>query len=112
MPTVQQLPGIARTNLQEHDLSIIPEREVVQTRVDVSPGARYVWHKHPDEEVIYVLEGLLEYQIDGESTAGVQRRRGIARPAEHGSRGEERRHAAEFAMYVVEKGNPLVAVVD
>ena len=65
--TVQRLPGIARTNLQEHDLSIIPEREVVQTRVDVSPGARYVWHKPPGEEVIYVLEGSLEYRIDGES---------------------------------------------
>lgn len=64
--TVQQLPEIARTNLQEHDLSI-PTRQVVQTRVDVRPAAPYVWHKHPGEEIIYVLEGSLEYRIDGES---------------------------------------------
>jgi hypothetical protein len=36
--TVEQLPGITRTDLQRHDLSIAG-REVIQNRVDVSPDA-------------------------------------------------------------------------
>jgi|SRR5438128_8945138 len=61
---VQQVSGIRRTDLQRHDLSVAG-REVVQVRVDIAPGARSVKHTHPGEEIIYVLEGSLEYEIDG-----------------------------------------------
>jgi quercetin dioxygenase-like cupin family protein len=61
--TEQQASGIKRTDLQQHDLSI-PGREVVQNRVDISPEAPSVKHKHPGEEIIYVLEGSLEYQVE------------------------------------------------
>jgi quercetin dioxygenase-like cupin family protein len=30
------------------------------------PGAPFVKHTHPGEEILYVLEGSLEYQIEGE----------------------------------------------
>ena len=36
--TVQQVPGIKRTDLQEHDLSV-PGRMVIQNRVELSPEA-------------------------------------------------------------------------
>jgi len=48
--TVQQ-SGIKRTDLQRHDLSV-PGREVIQNRVDISPEAQFVRHKHPGEEII------------------------------------------------------------
>ena len=57
----QQL-GLRRIDLQQHDLSI-PGHEVIQARVEIDPGAVPVRHKHPGEEIIYVLEGLLEYQV-------------------------------------------------
>ena len=60
---VQQAPGLWRTDLQRQDLSV-PGREVVQSRVDIGPEAPLVKHTHPGEEIIYVLEGSLEYQID------------------------------------------------
>src|SRR5436853_192561 len=59
-----QQPGIKRTDLQRHDLSV-PGREVIQVRVDFAPGAVAPNHTHPGEELIYVLEGSLEYQVDG-----------------------------------------------
>src|SRR6476620_8312458 len=59
-----QQPGTKRTDLQRHDLSA-PGREVIQVRVDFDPGYVAPRHMHPGEEIIYVLEGLLEYQIDG-----------------------------------------------
>jgi quercetin dioxygenase-like cupin family protein len=56
--------GSQRTDLQQHDLSV-PGRELVQNRVDISPEAPASKHKHPGEEIIYVLEGSLEYQVEG-----------------------------------------------
>jgi quercetin dioxygenase-like cupin family protein len=60
----QQVPGINRVDLQQHDLSV-PGREVIQNRVELSPEAPPLRHFHYGEEIIYVLEGKLEYQIDG-----------------------------------------------
>ena len=69
--TEQQASGIERTDLQQHDLGI-PGREVVQNRVDISPEAPAFKHKHPGEEIIYVLKGSLEYQLEGEPPTTVE----------------------------------------
>ena len=57
-------PGIRRTELQRHDLAN-PGREVVQTRIDFDEGITFGKHHHPGEEIVYVIEGLLEYQVEG-----------------------------------------------
>jgi len=54
--TEHQASEIERTDFQQQDLSV-PRREVVQNRVDICPHAPTIKHKHPDEEIIYVLEG-------------------------------------------------------
>ena len=59
-----QAPGITRTDLQRHDLSF-PGGEVIQVRVDFAPGVGAPKHSHPGEEIVYALEGLMEYQLDG-----------------------------------------------
>ena len=60
----QQL-GVTRNDLQRHDLST-PGREAIQTIVSIAQGVTAPRHSHPGEEVIYVLEGVLEYQLDGQ----------------------------------------------
>src|SRR6478752_3727467 len=62
----QQVPGLTRVDLQQHDLSV-PGREVIQNRVEIGPEVPAIRHKHPGEEIIYVLEGSLEYDIEGQS---------------------------------------------
>ena len=42
----QGQPGIKRTDLQRQDL-FIEERETVQARIDIAPGATTNWHRHP-----------------------------------------------------------------
>jgi len=113
MSTTEQPQGIVRTDLQRHDLSV-PGREVVQNRVEISPDAPAVRHKHPGEEIIYVLEGSLEYQIDGQPSATVDAGEGLTVPAEtvHAVKNVGHGNAAELATYVVEKGKPLVVVVE
>ena len=59
-----QQTGIKRTDLQRHDLSA-PGYEAVQVRVDIDPGAAFGRHTHPGEEIIYVLTGSIEYEIEG-----------------------------------------------
>jgi quercetin dioxygenase-like cupin family protein len=111
--TDQQAPGIGRTDLQQHDLSI-PGREVVQNRVDISPEAPAFKHLHPGEEIIYVLEGSLEYQVEGKPPTTLEAGEVFFVPAEtiHAVRNVGTTNAAELATYVVEKGKPLVVLVE
>ena len=111
--TIQQAPGLARTDLQHHDLSV-PGREVIQNRVDIGPEAPFVRHKHPGEEVIYVLEGTLEYHLDGQAPITVSAGEVVFVPAEtvHAVRNVGDGNAAELATYVVEKGKPFLVVVE
>ena len=111
--TEQQASGIKRTDLQQHDLSI-PGREVVHNRVDISPEAPFVKHKHPGEEIIYVLEGSLEYQVEGEPPPTLNAGDVLLVPTEtiHAVRNVDTSNAAELATYVVDKGKPLVVLVE
>lgn len=108
---VQQAPGLWRTDLQEQDLSI-PGREVVQARVEIEPEAPLVMHSHPGEEIIYVLEGSLEYQIEGRPAKTYEAGQALTIPAgmTHGVRNVGSGNAAELATYVVEKGKPLLTL--
>src|SRR3954452_9775541 len=56
--------GVKRTDLQQHDL-LDPGREAIQVRVDIAPGVLAPRDMHHGEEIIYVLEGTLEYVLDG-----------------------------------------------
>lgn len=107
------VPGLTRTDLQRHDLSI-PGHEVIQNRVDITPDAPPVRHKHPGEEIIYVLEGTLEYSIDGREPATFNPGEVLLVPPEtvHSVRNIGGGNAAELATYIVEKGKPLVVLVE
>ena len=107
-----QQSGIKRTDLQRHDLSI-PGREVVQVRVDFGPGVVAPRHKHPGEEIIYVLEGTLEYQVEGRPPATYKAGDVLLVPAGviHAAKNVGSGNGAELATYVVEKGKPLITLV-
>ena len=110
---VEAAPGLWRTNLQHYDLSV-PEREMIQVRVDIEPDSPPIRHFHPGEEIIYVLEGSLEYQIDGQPTKLYNAGQALTVPAGviHAVRNIGSRNATELATYVVEKGKPLLTVAD
>ena len=44
----------------------VPEPEVIQARVELAPGVAFGRHRHPGEEIVHVLEGSLEFQLDGQ----------------------------------------------
>ena len=107
-----QQPGIKRTDLQRHDLSA-PGREVIQARVELGPGVAFGRHWHPGEEIIYVLEGSLEYEVEGKPPVTLEAGDVLFIPAGtiHAAKNVGSGNGAELATYVVEKGKPLVALV-
>lgn len=111
VPQAQQ-PGIKRTDLQRHDLSA-PGREAIQVRVEFAPGVSFPKHTHPGEEIIYVLEGSLEYQVEGKPPVTLKTGDVLFIPAGtiHSAKNVGSGIGAELATYVVEKGKPLVVLV-
>ena len=107
-----QQPGIKRTDLQRHDLGV-PGREVVQVRVDFDPGVAFGKHRHPGEEIIYVLEGSLEYEVEGKPPVTLKAGEVLFIPAGtiHAAKNVGSGNAAELGTYVVEKGKPLVELI-
>jgi quercetin dioxygenase-like cupin family protein len=107
-----QQSGVTRTDLQRHDLSV-PGHEVVQARVELGPGGQFPKHWHPGEEIIYILEGSLEYQIEGKPWVTLKAGDVLFIPARtiHAARNVGDMPGSELATYVVEKGKPLVAIV-
>ncbi len=105
---VPRPPGSTRTDLQRHDLSI-PGREVLQARVDFAPGASFPAHRHPGEEIIYVLDGTLEYGVEGQPPVTLKAGDVLFVPAGvfHSARNLGTTPGSELATYVLEKGKPL-----
>lgn len=107
-----QQPGIKRTDLQRHDLSI-PGREAIQSIVEIAPGLTVPKHTHPGEEIIYVLEGSLEYEVEGKSPVTLKAGEVLFIPAGviHSATNVGTGKGAELSTYIVEKGKPLLTMV-
>jgi quercetin dioxygenase-like cupin family protein len=104
--------GTRRIELQQHDLAV-PGREIIQVRVELDAGVTFGEHWHPGEEIVYVLEGSLEYQLEGQSPVTLQAGEVLFIPAGtiHTARNVGEKTGAELATYIVEKGQPLVVMV-
>lgn len=110
--TPAQQSGTRRTELQQHDLAV-PGREVMQVRVELDPGVTFGEHWHPGEEIVYVLEGSLQYQLEGQPPVTLQAGEVLFIPARtiHTAKNVGESNGAELATYIVEKDQPLVVMV-
>jgi len=104
--------GFNRIDLQRHDLSI-PGREAIQVRVEFDPGVVSPRHTHPGEEIVYVLEGSLEYEVEGKPPVTLKAGDVLFIPAGtiHAAKNVGSVKGTELATYIVEKGKPLLTVV-
>ena len=104
--------GTTRVDLQRYDLSV-EGREVLQARVDFAPGASFPRHKHPGEEIIYVITGTIDYEIDGKwVTVKAGEVLFVPDGVVHAARNVGSEPASELATYVLEKGKPLVTLAE
>jgi quercetin dioxygenase-like cupin family protein len=107
-----QQTGIKRTELQRHDLSV-PGREAVQVRGDFPAGVATPKHTHPGDEIVYVLEGTLEFQLEGQPPVTLKAGGVLFIPAGtvHTAKNVSSGDSAALSTYIVEKGKPLITVV-
>ena len=103
--------GFNRFDLQRHDLSI-PGREMIQVRVELDPGVASPRHWHPGEEIIDVLEGSLEYEVEGQPTVTLKPGDVLFIPAGtiH-AKAVGSGKGVELATSIVEKRKPLLTLV-
>jgi quercetin dioxygenase-like cupin family protein len=101
--------GVKRTDLQRHDLSV-PGREVNQVLVEFDTGVSFPRHSHPGEEIVYVVEGSLEYALDGQPPVTLKAGEVLFIPTgtPHAVSNVGTGKASELATYIVEKGKPLL----
>ena len=105
-------PEIRRTDLVKEDISI-SGKEAVQVRVDFDPGAFAVNHRHPGEEVAYVLQGTVEYELEGREAVTLKAGQSLFIPdgVAHSARNVGDGKASELATYIVTRNAKLVEPV-
>ncbi len=105
---------IKRTELLRADLTGIAGREVVIYIADVAPGAAGGKHTHAGDEFVYILEGVLVVDCDGNEPLRLKQGEtahltpDVVHAARNGSDSEP---AKVLVSLVVEKGKPLAQPV-
>ena len=112
LASAQQMAGIGRTEVLRHDHSA-PGVEAIQVRVDIPAGVTAPNHSHPGEEIAYVVEGTLDYELDGQKPVTLKAGQSLFIPSgvAHSARNVGDGKASELATYIVTKGSPLVVPV-
>jgi len=105
-----QQPAFKRTVLQQSKLSV-PGRDAVLAVVDFQPGATVGRHTHPGEEIGYVLEGTLVFDIEGKPSVTLNAGQTFFIPAGtiHNATNRTSSPAKVLANYVVDPAKPLAS---
>jgi quercetin dioxygenase-like cupin family protein len=93
---------------------VSPDARSSRRSSKIAPGVTAPKHTHPGEEIIYVLEGSLEYEVEGKSPVMLKGGDVLFIPAGtvHSAMNVGNGNGAELATYIVEKGKPLLTVVE
>jgi quercetin dioxygenase-like cupin family protein len=107
-----QNTGFSRVMLQKQELSAAG-REAVVARGDFAPGGAVGKHTHPGEELGYVLEGEVVFEMEGKPPVTLKAGEVFFIPAGtvHAAKNTGKVPAKVLATYFAEKGKPLATPV-
>ena len=109
----QQAP-VTRTILQQKDLDGVAGKEVIMYRADVGPAGVAGRHHHPGPELLYVLEGSLILEPEGQPPVTLKAGESSHLPARHihNVRNASTTGPAKVIVFMVgEKGQALTTPV-
>jgi quercetin dioxygenase-like cupin family protein len=109
----QQAP-VTRTILQQQDLEGAAGREVVMYVAALGPGGVAGRHYHPGPELLYILEGALTLEHDGQSPVILKAGESAHIPAKHihNAKNASATGPSKVLVFLVgEKGQPLATPV-
>jgi quercetin dioxygenase-like cupin family protein len=107
-----QQPGLTRTVLQRHELSV-PGNEAVSALAEFPAGVTTGRHTHPGDEIAYILEGTLVIQVEGKPSLTLKAGDMASVPAGtiHEGRNPGPTTTRVLSTYLVEKGATIVTMV-
>jgi quercetin dioxygenase-like cupin family protein len=104
----QQAPAVKRNVVLKQDMEI-PGREAVMAFVELPPGGAEGRHTHPAEVFVFVLEGSISLEREGQPTVTLKAGDvfAIAAGKTHQATNNGSATAKLAAVFVAEKGKPL-----
>jgi quercetin dioxygenase-like cupin family protein len=111
--SAQQQP-VTRMILQQKDLEGIAGREVIMYRAELASGGVAGRHYHPGPELLYVLEGALILEHDGQAPMTLKAGESAHVPAKHihNAKNASTTGPVKVLVFLVgEKGQPLATPV-
>ena len=105
---------VTRTELLRKPASGIEGKEVVVFLADLPPGAVAGRHSHPGDEAIYMLQGALVFEPDGEQPFELKAGQITFNPAKHihkARNASSSEPAKVLNCMLAEKGQPLATPV-
>ena len=111
---IAQPQPVTRTILQQQALEGAAGREVVMYVVELVPGGMAGRHYHPGPELLYVLEGALTLEPDGQAPVTLKAGESAHIPAKqiHNAKNASAAGRSKVLVFLVgEKGQPLATPV-
>ena len=102
-------PAIERRIFFTKPVAASPGYEAHMGAVAIPPGGVIAWHTHFGDEIGYVAEGEIEFELDGEAMQKLKAGDSFFAPAgkRHTARNSGTTVARAVATWVVEKGKSL-----
>jgi quercetin dioxygenase-like cupin family protein len=116
-PSTQPADALAtrlkRTEVQHHSSSIAG-RDIVQVLTEIPVGVASGWHRHPGEEIGYILAGTVSMEIAGRSTLTLHAGDGFLIPPRtpHNATDLGPGTGIMLSTYLVEVGEPISTALD
>ncbi len=111
-PTDALAARLRRTEVQHHSSSIAG-RDIVQVLTEIPVGVASGWHRHPGEEIGYILAGTVSMEIAGRSTVTLHAGDGFLIPPRtpHNATDLGPGIGIMLSTYLVEVGEPISAAL-
>jgi quercetin dioxygenase-like cupin family protein len=105
-----QQPALKRTDLLRTTMTEMESKEAHVWTADIAPGAATGTHRHPTTRFVYVLEGSVTLELDGQPPRTYRAGEAFAEPpdARHNFRNaSETASAKAIGFQIAERGQPL-----
>jgi quercetin dioxygenase-like cupin family protein len=98
-----------RSVLERHDLSGVPDREVVLGTVVLPPGAVVGFHEHPGDEAGYIVKGSILWKVRGQPDKTLKAGDSFFNPrgSVHSVVSADSGDSTVISSWIVDKGKPL-----
>jgi quercetin dioxygenase-like cupin family protein len=113
-PMCAQQEPVRRHELLNTALDGLAGREAHMVLVEFEPGAAVPRHFHPGDELVYVLEGAISLEIDGQAPIVLKAGDAFHQPAKQvhlGRNASQTDPAKLLVIWVVEKGQQVTIPV-